>query len=86
MAGPEIIPGNATDAMKFIFLCPDTGRTFESGDLRIVEGRGVVTDPSGQKAWDATVKVICPFCEKAHTYRANELACPFTAETRSHLL
>ena len=70
--------------MKFIFLCPDTDRIFEAGDFRIVEGRGVVTDPSGSKAWDATVTVICPFCEKPHTYRANELACPFTPETRPH--
>jgi hypothetical protein len=71
--------------MKFIFLCPETGRTFETGDFRIIEGRGVVTDRSGRKAWDAGVTVICPFCEKTHTYRANELACPFTPETRPDL-
>ena len=66
--------------MVFIFLCSDTGQTFETGDFQIAEDKGVVTDPSGLKTWDATVTVICPFCEKTHTYRAAELACPFTGE------
>lgn len=70
--------------MKFTFLCPDTRRCFENGDFRIAEGRGVYKDPSGRKVWDASVTVMCPFCEKVHTYPANELACPFTAETKPH--
>jgi hypothetical protein len=63
--------------MKFTFLCPDTRRSFEASDFRIVEDRGVMTDSSHRKLWDAKVSVICPFCKKTHTYFANELACPF---------
>jgi hypothetical protein len=63
--------------MKFTFFCPHIHRSFETGDFRIVEDRGVVMDSSHRKRWDAKVSVICPFCKKTHTYCADELACPF---------
>jgi hypothetical protein len=70
--------------MKFTFLCPQTHRSFETSDFRIVEDRGVVIDSFYRKHWDAKVTVICPFCEKAHTYLADELPCPFTSKSEPH--
>jgi len=66
--------------MKFIFFCPEKHRSFETDAYRIVEDKGVKTDGSGNKIWDAKIEltIACPFCGKGHAYAASELACPFT--------
>ena len=66
--------------MEFIFVCPETNNIVESANFSITDNKGVMTDENGNKFLDAKVKlnVPCPFCEKLHTYRANELLCPFT--------
>lgn len=65
--------------MKFTFVCPGKHQAFETDDYRIVEDKGVKTDESGNKIWDAKVELTaaCPFCGKRHTFPAVEVACPF---------
>lgn len=66
--------------MKFIFVCPNQSKVFESADFTIFDNRGVKTDESGNKTLDAKVALneACPFCGEKHVYHAGELACPFT--------
>jgi hypothetical protein len=65
--------------MTFSFFCPERHQTFETDAYRIIEEKGVTTDGSGNKIWDAKVELTgpCPFCGKAHCYAASEIACPF---------
>jgi predicted RNA-binding Zn-ribbon protein involved in translation (DUF1610 family) len=65
--------------MKFIFVCPNQNKVFESADFSILENRGVITDDAGNKSLDAKVALNqpCPVCGQKHVYRAGELACPF---------
>ncbi|MDY6951733.1 MAG: hypothetical protein SWE60_09485 [Thermodesulfobacteriota bacterium] len=65
--------------MKFIFFCPEKHQTFETNGFRITDEKGVKTDASGNKIWDAKVEltVACPFCGKRHVYPASKVACPF---------
>jgi hypothetical protein len=66
--------------MKFIFICPNHNKSFESANFSIMENRGVVTDETGNKMLDANVALNepCPFCGKKHVYHVSELSCPFT--------
>jgi len=68
--------------MNFIFNCPKTGETFETDDFSLTENRGVVTSPDGHKVLKAVVvlNTPCPFCGRHHRYRAEDLACPFSAD------
>lgn len=70
--------------MKFIFRCLETHQVFETDDCRIIEDRGVKTDESGCRVWDAKVSVACPFCRKKHVYEASDLPCPFTRDEGRH--
>ncbi len=65
--------------MKFSFICPETGRIFESPDFRIIENNGVTEDENGNPVLDARVRLDfpCPFCGQIHVFHASELACPF---------
>lgn len=65
--------------MKFIFVCPNQNRVFESEDFSVLENRGVMVDSAGNKTLDAKVALNrpCPFCGEKHVYRAGELSCPF---------
>lgn len=65
--------------MKFIFICPEKGRLFDSDDFRIIEDNGVSVDERGNRKWDAKIEILapCPFCGKMHIFDVNELACPF---------
>jgi len=65
--------------MKFIFICPDTGRPFDNDHFRIIEDRGISQDLNGNRKWDARVELLspCPFCGKMHIFDVNELPCPF---------
>ena len=65
--------------MKFIFVCPEHNKIFESDHFRIIDDRGILTDASGNKTWDAKVELLssCPFCGDKHIFDVNELVCPF---------
>lgn len=67
--------------MDFIFNCTETGETFETDDFSLAENSGVVTSPDGRKVLKAVVvlNTPCPFCGRRHRYRAEDLACPFSA-------
>lgn len=66
--------------MKFIFVCPNYNKVFESAEFSVQENRGVITDETGKKILDAKVILNepCPFCGEKHVYEASELSCPFT--------
>jgi Zn finger protein HypA/HybF involved in hydrogenase expression len=65
--------------MKFIFVCPNQHKPFESADFKIDDNRGVITDTAGHKTLDATVVLTepCPYCGQKHVYQASEMSCPF---------
>ncbi|MGB9438756.1 MAG: hypothetical protein WCB15_12495 [Desulfobacterales bacterium] len=65
--------------MKFIFICPNQNKVFESANFKIFENRGVIIDKDGNKSLDAKVALNepCPFCGQKHVYHAAELSCPF---------
>ena len=65
--------------MKFIFVCPNKSRVFESSNFKILDNRGIITDEAGNKSLDAKVALNdpCPFCGQKHVYPASELSCPF---------
>ena len=71
--------------MEFFFICPRRNLTFESADFNIIENRGVFNDSSGNKIWDARIKLNepCPFCGEKHVYLARELSCPFEIQKSS---
>jgi hypothetical protein len=66
--------------MKFIFVCPENHKTFETEDFEIIENKGVKSDNAGNKHLDATVALSspCPFCGKKHIFHADEMICPFS--------
>jgi Zn finger protein HypA/HybF involved in hydrogenase expression len=72
-------PFRGSTDMKFIFVCPNQNKVFESADFNIRENRGVITDEAGNKTLDAKVALNepCPFCGQKHIYHAGELSCPF---------
>jgi len=65
--------------MKLIFVCPRQNAVFETGDFRVIDNRGVITDAAGNKRLDAkgAIEHSCPICGEIHVYPASELACPF---------
>lgn len=65
--------------MKFIFVCPEKNRIFESDNFKIIDHQGVKEDDAGNKFLDAKVELSssCPFCGKKHIFYAAELMCPF---------
>lgn len=65
--------------MKFIFVCPETGQEFFSANFEIADNRGVRTDATGNRIFDARVVLAdpCPHCGRRHDYHASELSCPF---------
>jgi hypothetical protein len=67
--------------MDFIFNCPETGKIFETSAFTVVENKGVVIDADGSRRLDARVRLDgpCPICGQRHTYRADEMICPFGA-------
>ena len=66
--------------MKFIFVCPNKNKEFESSDFKILDNKGIIIDDAGNKTLDAKVALNepCPFCGQKHVYHASELSCPFT--------
>lgn len=67
--------------MEFVFNCPATGKIFETAAFRMVDNNGVVTEADGSRRLDARVAIEepCPHCGRHHTYRADEMICPFEA-------
>jgi hypothetical protein len=65
--------------MKFLFVCPEKNRLFESADFSVLENSGVIVDAAGNKTLDAKVALNehCPFCGQKHVYLASEICCPF---------
>lgn len=74
-----------TKEVKFIFICPNEKRVFESSVFQICDNRGVATAEDGNRTLDAKVALneSCPFCGRKHVYQASELSCPFTAKKRT---
>jgi hypothetical protein len=68
-------------AMNFIFNCPETGRIFETAEFTVIENQGVVIEADGSRRLEARVALDtpCPYCGQRHTYRADEMICPFEA-------
>lgn len=71
--------------MKFVFVCPQHNKVFESENFTLLENKGVVMDGDGNKMLDAKVvlKDPCPFCGRKHQYHASELSCPFQGTASS---
>jgi hypothetical protein len=65
--------------MKFVFVCPEKQKVFESASFEIISNKGISLDMKGNKFLDAKVALNepCPFCGKKHVYHASELSCPF---------
>lgn len=65
--------------VDFVFVCPQTHKTFNCDDFQIINNKGVTLDASGNKVLDATLALNrpCPFCGLKHSYAASELSCPF---------
>ena len=65
--------------MKFIFVCPNVNKVFETANFSVIDNRGIITDGAGNKILDAKVALNqpCPFCDQLHVYNARELSCPF---------
>ena len=70
--------------MKFIFVCPNQNREFESSDFRILDNRGIISDKAGNRTLDAKVALEnpCPICGVKHVYHVRELSCPFSGLDR----
>ena len=67
--------------MKFIFTCPITHQAFETDAFRILEDKGIRTDASGHRIWDARIELLdpCPVCGAVHRYNPEDLPCPFNS-------
>lgn len=61
--------------MKFVFVCPEKQKVFESASFEIINNKGIALDMKGNKFLDAKVALIkpCPFCGKKHVYHSSEL-------------
>jgi len=61
--------------MKFVFVCPEKQKVFESASFEIINNKGIALDVKGNKFLDAKVALIkpCPFCGKKHVYHSSEL-------------
>lgn len=68
--------------MVFIFHCPESSNIFETDDFYLADNHGIGIDIHGKKVLLATVvlNVPCPYCQKIHRYRAEDLACPFAPQ------
>lgn len=67
--------------MKILFNCLETGDTFETDNFSLADNHGVAINIHGEKVLKATVVLNspCPCCQGMHTYKAEDLACPFTS-------
>jgi len=66
--------------MELFFVCPDTGHSFYTEWFDLVNNQGIVTDADGNKSLKADVLVRnCPHCGKEHSFRADELSCPWSS-------
>jgi hypothetical protein len=65
--------------MKFVFICPEKQKVFESAAFKISCNKGIALDEMGNRFLDAKVALYgpCPFCREKHIYHARELSCPF---------
>lgn len=66
--------------MEFVFVFPESKKTFNSNQFTLQENKGVKTDTEGNRILDAKVVLTapCPFCGRKHVYKATDLSCPFT--------
>ena len=73
--------------MKFVFVCPEKQRVFESASFEIISNKGISLDTKGNKFLDAKVALNtpCPFCGKIHVYHASELSCPFESFEKENM-
>jgi len=76
----DVHSGLSGDAVKLIFVCPNSNKVFESANYTIIENKGVMADASGSRVLDAKVALdeCCPHCGHKHIYHAGELSCPFS--------
>ena len=65
--------------MKFVFVCPEKKKVFESAAFEVICNKGIVLDMKRNRFLDAKVALNgpCPFCGEKHVYHARELSCPF---------
>ena len=65
--------------MKFVFVCPEKQKVFESAAFDVICNKGIALDKMGNRFLDAKVALNgpCPFCGEKHVYHARELSCPF---------
>jgi len=65
--------------MKFVFVCPEKQKVFESAAFEVICTKGIALDQTGNRFLDAKVAINapCPFCGEKHVYHASELSCPF---------
>jgi len=67
--------------MQLLFKCPVQNQDFFTASW-IVSGRlKQVESLSGQKSLHGRIEAHCPFCEEAHGFSPDELACPFGNST-----
>ncbi len=69
--------------MNLYFKCPKEGAIFASPDYSLVENRGVITSPEGQKILQGTVAVhsSCPHCGELHRFTVAEVLCSLKGES-----
>ncbi len=69
--------------MQLVFVCPQTGQSFNSKNYAILDNQGVAFDENGRKTLNARVQMTepCPFCGRIHVYQADELACPLNGKS-----
>jgi hypothetical protein len=73
--------------MKFVFICPEKQKVFESAAFEVICNKGIALDQMGNRFLDAKVAINapCPFCGEKHVYHARELSCPFgSSENREN--
>jgi hypothetical protein len=64
--------------MELYFTCPLTLKGFSSEKWQIEDELRVREDRQGNRSLVGTVAVECPHCGGVHSFRTEELACPWS--------
>ncbi|MFN2267024.1 MAG: hypothetical protein ABR542_05165 [Desulfonatronovibrio sp.] len=62
--------------MELIFVCPEFKKDFATTKWGIEGSLETVSLEAGQKSLNGKIKAFCPYCQKEHIFRADDLPCP----------